>query len=209
MGRKDPARKRRRKPKRTQEIDYDLAELASVIAEYQLDNNAYGWFRPPWRDGVWATMLAYRCAGLVLGPKDPVTHVLPTARSIIKEVECFGTVTENVTTYEQAGLVYRSIMQPGMNTDAARLVAAAMRCLQLKIANSHGGGNVYNEVLIPAFVAVEPKLVAEEVLECRCLDAIGTSHHLNGDAHDRQRAAFTIAWRRGLYLAAYSLPPAY
>src|SRR5215813_6878381 len=54
----------KRAPRRPQAADHDgeLAELASVIAEYSLDNNAEGWFKPAWRDGWNAVELAVRAA---------------------------------------------------------------------------------------------------------------------------------------------------
>lgn len=111
--------------------------------------------------------------------------------------------------YERAGLLYQEFTYPKMNTDAARLLAAGLRCVQLKLANSHGGGAVYNEILIPTFLSLEPGKVEDLVLEARCRDAIGTTHQLQGDKDDRKRQAFTTAWKRGLYLAAYSIRPAH
>jgi hypothetical protein len=50
--------------------------------------------------------------------------------------------------------------------------------------------------------------VADDILEHRCRDSIGTTAVFQGDSNDRQRGAFRTAWSRGLYLAAYSLPAA-
>jgi hypothetical protein len=111
--------------------------------------------------------------------------------------------------YACLGDVYQTLIQSRVNIPAVRLLAASARCAMLHIANSHGGGIAYNELLIPLFLEIEPALVADLVLEHRCNDSIGTTHHLNRDRNDRQRAAFTIAWRRGLYLAAYSITPAF
>ena len=199
---KDPRRKgklRSRKPV----IDDDLIELASVLAEYQLDNNAYGWFRPLWRNGEWAVALAKHVA------LDPAVRDGTGLGLEQQAVALIDGAQRNAETYEIAGKLHNEIVQPKINTNTARLLAASLRCLQLKIANSHGGGLVYNEVLIPAFLPIEPSLVEHLVLEFRCNDAIGTTHQLRGDRNDRQRHAFTVAWKRGLYLAAYSLPPAF
>lgn len=201
MGEKDPGRRTKRKARSARyTIDNELAQLAEVLAEMQLDNTAYGWFRPPWRRGEWPVQLCLEAARLTF---DSVSEDYNAARDLASAPIHDGYV------YEAAGALYNRLVQPKVNTDCARFIAAAMRCLQLKIANSHGGGVVYNEVMIPAFLSVEPRLVENAVLEYRCLDSIGTTHFLAGDRNDRQRAAFTTAWRRGLYLAAYSLPPAF
>ncbi len=196
---KDPARKKKRKQPVLD--DPELIELAAVLADYQLDNNAYGWFRPAWRDGECAIGLAVSAAqhadvfdGLNLALERETVMLLDEA-------------PRDAWTYEKAGELYREFVQPKINTNTARLFAAALRCLQLKIANSHGGGAVYNEILIPAFLPIKPNLVEGIVLDFRCLDALGVTRHLNNTGADRQRAAFTIAWRRGLYLAAYSIQP--
>lgn len=198
--------KRRPAPKQPP-VDDDLNMLASVIGEYQLDNTAYGWFRPPWRDGRQAAGLAL-AAARAPGVADGLGLV--TERDAAELLEGFLlNRSEESGVYERAGSIYSALVQPKINTNTARLLAAALRCMQLKLARSDGGGAVYNEVLIPVFLPLEPKLVEKIVLLYRCMDAIGTSHNLHGDHNDRQRQAFRIAWERGLYLAAYSLPPAF
>ena len=200
---KDPNRKGKLRPQPRILDDPDLIQLASVLAEYQLDNNAYGWFRPPWRDGEWAIGLA-KAAATVRGVFDGFGS--GTEHDV---EELIDSAPRDALTYERAGELYRDLVQPKINTDTARLFAAALRCLQLKIANSHGGGAVYNEVLIPAFLPIKASLVEGLVLDFRCNDAIGTSRQLRNDRNDRQRSAFTTAWKRGLYLAAYSIQPAH
>lgn len=166
------------------------------MAEYQLDNNAYGWFRPAWRNGEWAVALANAAA----------MRFSDYHSSLYDEIRETLDAERSGATYARAGELHSSLIQPKINTDTALLLAAALRCLQVLIANSHGGGTVYNEILIPAFLPLDPAIVAGDVLYWRCHDAIGTSPHLKGDRCDRTRSAFSIAWRRGLYLAAYSLP---
>lgn len=202
---KDLSRKAPRRTHRPTPIDDDLAELAGVLSEYALDNTAYGWFRPPWRDGVNAINLAM-VAAMSARLTSPNAYLdVTNAREIL------GLITEptvnSTLAYEQAGRLYNSLIQPKVNTDPVRFLAAALRCFQLKIANSHGGGTVYNEILVAAFLPVEPALVESSVLEHRCRDALGTTSHLQGDKHDRERSAFSIAWKRGLYFAAYSIRP--
>jgi hypothetical protein len=209
---KDPTRKAKRKPRKAPRIDDDLVQLAEVLAEYSLDNTAYGWFRLPWRNGRHAVALARQAASEVSG------EISGKALFEIHEfLDEFVYLTDSAwiidgtwasyknEMYERAGQLYRGLIQPKIDTDPARLLSAALRCSQLYIANSHGGGSGYNEILIPAFLPIEPALVEKHVLEHRCRDAIGASSQLYGDAKDRERRAFTTAWQRGLYFAAYSI----
>ena len=205
---KDPKRKAKLRAPRRVKPDEDLMELASVLAEHQLDANAYGWFRPPWRNGEWAIALAKHVA-FIIEPEEELLASIDEMLLIRSARELLGDAHRNAGTYEAAGRIHSALVQPKINTNTTRLLAAALRCLQLKIANSHGGGHTYNEVLIPAFLPLDTKLVADAVLDFRCNDAIGTSRQLRGDRNDRQRHAFTIAWRRGLFLAAYALPQAF
>jgi hypothetical protein len=163
-----------------------MAELAAVIAEYTLDNNAENWFRMPWRDGWNAVELAVSA----------IVDVTPDWWLIEKcEKRIIGS-----DTYEVA--------QEFMGLTPSRMTRAALRCLQVLVAKSDGGGEIYNAILLRPFAAVYPESVADFVLEYRCRDSIGTTSELKGDANDRLRRAFATAWRRGLYLASYSLPPA-
>jgi len=197
---KDPSRKAPRRARRPTPIDDDLAELAGVLSEYALDNTAYGWFRPPWRDGRHAIDLA--CSVMTVLPPDADAYLESIAHWLTSEQNGNSSLA-----YERAGRLYNGLIQPKINTDPVRFLAAALRCFQLKIANSHGGGVTYNEILIAAFLPIEPALVERLVLEYRCRDAIGTTSHLQGDKYDRERSAFSIAWKRGLYFAAYSIRP--
>lgn len=196
-------RKGKKRPPRKPEVDDDLQMLASVIGEFQLDNTAYGWFRPPWRDGLNAAALA-REAARAPGVADAIGLA---AESDAANLLDHGLGEPDL--YEKAGSIYAALIAPKINTNTARLLAIALRCVQLRVARSDGGGSVYNELLIPVFLPLDPKHIADLVLEQRCRDSIGTTHQLQGDRNDRQRQAFRIAWERGLYLAAYSLPPAF
>src|SRR5262245_1652464 len=129
---KDPRRKGQLRRTRPVIDDPELIQLASVLAEYQLDNNAYGWFRPPWRNGEWAVTLA-KVTAFTVGIYDGQEPVLTRFEAIFDG-------PRNGETYERAGALYKTLIQPKINTNTARLLAAALRCLQLKIANSHGGG---------------------------------------------------------------------
>lgn len=210
MGR-DPKRK---PPKRVRKptLDGGLMQLASVIAEYQLDNNAYGWFRLPWRDGINAVGLCLTTIDVVGDHyrDDRASEAMDLLDTAIKSPTLTRELAPSISTmYERAGELAHHYMAGKINTNTAKLLIAGLRCLQLKIANSHGGGAMYNEWLIPTFLPIEAARVEDLVLEWRCHDSIGTGHQLRGDRNDRQREAFTTAWRRGLYMAAYSIQPAF
>ena len=186
-GRKGIKRPERRA--RAADHDDELAELASVIAEYSLDNNAGGWFRPAWRDG-------WNAVGLALAACDLAAF---DAEAMFLRGVCHQRVATNEI-YETASDLWA--------TTHDKMARAALRCLQVLIAKSDGGGEVYNAILTKPFSEELPEDVFDLVLEYRCHDSIGTTAVLQGDLNDRQRRAFSIAWKRGLYLAAYSLPPA-
>jgi len=200
-------RKPRRAAPRAQQhgLDDDLAELAAVIAEFQLDNNVHGWFRPAWRDGWQAIELAWSSWGS-LGWGIPTEYEQEISHWLFSML-ARRTVTTDV--YERAGDLIETLPSIG-DMRRSKYLIAAFRCYQILIANSSGGGEVYNDVLKKAFDGIEieePLGYAEHILEYRCRDAIGTTAQLQGDANDRLRRAFRTAWQRGLYLAAYSLPP--
>jgi hypothetical protein len=183
---KKGAKRAPRRPKASDE-DNELAELASVLAEYSLDNNAGGWFRPAWRNGWNAVELAAKA-------------IDPCAERAWLEAVCAQPHTSAEAYWRASELLYGG--------GIGRMTGAALRCLQVLIANSDGGGEVYNSILVGPFSEELPEDVFDLVLEYRCRDSIGTTAVLQGDNNDRQRRAFSIAWNRGLYLAAYSLPPA-
>jgi hypothetical protein len=183
---KTPRKGPRRRPQKAA-VDDELSELAAVIAEYTLDNNAENWFKLPWRNGWNAVELAARSAG---DDEDPWL-LLVCAKRIADQ-----------------GAYWNAQDQLSTTVTPSRMLRAALRCLQVLIANSSGGGAVYNAILRGPFEAQDPERVSDLVLEYRCRDSIGTTAVMQGDTNDRLRKAFSIAWGRGLYMAAYSLPPA-
>lgn len=192
LNRKPP----KRKPARPR-LDDDLLELAGVLDDYALDNNAYGWFRIPWRDGWNAVKLALR------------------ADSNPGEIGLW--IEEQLQARTRSALVYWGAAEHATTALArtAPFLAASLRCIQICVAKSDGGGEIYNDILKRPFLdssetASEDhlRLLQALVLEHRCRDSIGTTAVLQNDRNDRQRRAFKIAWSRGLYLAAYALPPA-
>jgi len=179
----------RRAPAKAPTIDQELLDFAAVIAEHTLENNAHGWFHTPWRDGWNAIGLAY-----MSGTHDTFRWLSGVLER--KEVE--------PALYWEAAdrLIELQVV------DTSAMERAALRCLQVLVANSSGGGHAYNAILIPPFSLLAPSEVAEHILEYRCRDSIGTTAVLQGDSNDRLRGAFRTAWTRGLYVAAYSLPQA-
>ena len=203
-----PKTARRKPPKKTHpkqpskaELDDELAELATMLDECRLDNNATGWFTVPWNEGWNAVGLAYAMwdstleESLVLdmAASDFLKELLEAHR-LRKPQRLSG-----AETYWQASELIKGMPMKGS-------LYATLRCLQVTISHSSGGGQVFNDLLFNAIRDEVPDQLHEElVLEYRCRDAIGTTSVLQGDAFDRQRRAFSLAWRRGLYLASYSL----
>ena len=192
---------RRPKPiKEHKEVDEDLRELAEVLDEHRLDQDAAGWFVVPWHHGYNATSLAFACFkelqdGYQSKREEYITEFL---RSCLVQVICIE------TDYERAAQLLERIDTDNVSPH----LIAALRCLQVWIANSSGGGKAYNDILRRAFDKTEPSHLLEDVvLEWRCRDAIRTTSTMQHDSNDRARHAFTIAWKRGLFHAAYSIAP--
>lgn len=200
-GRKGPKRQPAARDRKPAKLDDEMLELASVISEFQLDNNVFGWFRPPWRNGWCAVELAFEAWLLLF--RATSTEVSQGVGRYFKVV-VDRKLTSNES-YMQASDDLTALSLHG--GDGAQMLMAAIRCYQVFLANSSGGGEVYNEILKRAFDSLDPIGIEDLILDWRCLDAIGTTPSLRQDANDRLRRAFITAWRRGLYLAAYSLPP--
>ncbi len=203
------AKEKRRRPKRIAHpkqpdiIDDDLRELASVLDEHQLDQNVEGWFTIPWRDGWNAVGLALGCFRRNLDEYESGREK-EIATWLQRAYEKRGIPTEHQEDYWQAGEFLQATHTEGVSLH----LFAGLRCLQVLLANSSGGGTVYNYILKVAFDKTEPShLLEDAVLEYRCRDAIGVGAALTGSPDDRKRRAFSIAWKRGLFHAAYSIGP--
>ena len=170
-----------------------MLELAAVIAEHKFENYAAGWFKLPWRDGWNAVGLAAQAIEDRPNTDDYNDHY-HWLRRVVRNRE-----TSNEVYWEAEDRLHQAI-DP--------LTRAGLRCLQILIAKSSGGGEVYNSILVTPFAIPPSILVADFVMHHRCVDAIGTTPSLKGDGNDRLRRAFTTAWQRGLYQAAYALPQA-
>lgn len=177
-------------------VDDEMAELAAVIAEHKLDNSAENWFRIPWRNGWNAIELAMNANTRVYSTEFNERHADPWLVDVCRD----RTTTEDIYWIAQDRLA--TTITP------SSMKRAALRCLQILLAKSDGGGEVYNAILLGPFSSLLPEHVADLVMEYRCRDSIGVSSTLLGDRNDRLRRAFVTAWSRGLYLAAYSLPAA-
>ncbi len=200
---KDPARKPKRDRSNRPAVDTEsLDELWSVIGEYRLDNNAAGWFTLPWRSG-------WNVVKLLLDVDD----ALQAGRL---QTNIRHNVYSNVHSWCRHRIATNDIywLADGMRSELggeAKPLAGALRCVQLTISKSHGGGAVFNDILHSVFASFDASPIAgpvqAAVLDARCHDAIGVGVHLANDRFDRQRRAFRIAWERGLYHAAYAIPP--
>lgn len=194
-----------RKPKpikERREVDDDLRELVEVLDEHRLDHNAMGWFTLPWRHGYNAASVAYACF---------TRNVDTYASKREKHIESFlHGVLATPTTATEVDYERAAMMLERVDTDeVSSYLRASLRCLQIWLSNSSGGGHAYNSVLmVPVERSLIPiGLIEDVVLEWRCRDAIGTTAVMQSDRHDRARRAFTIAWKRGLFHAAYSIAP--
>lgn len=192
MGKSRCRKPPKRPSPRPRPVDDELVELARVLDERRLDNTAEGWFEPPWRDGWNAVGLA---TTLATGG-EVHKHLVEWCRARCTEPEAYWRASEFLES--------RQLLETER---------AALRCFQVLASNSDGGGTVYNHILRLSFqrngheLSYETLLKIEEIVAMwRCQDAIGTQLQLQGDAHDRVRRAFKIAWSRGLYRAAYALP---
>lgn len=198
---KEPKRKPRKihHPRQRDVIDDDLKELAVALDEHRLERNASDWFAVSWHDGWNAVGLAKASFEVNFDE-----YASPREANIDKDLtEFLHTRNKSAEVYWRAGNYLEHIDRE----DVSPLLYAALRCLQVLISNSDGGGVVYNDILRRAFEKTEmpAHLFEDTILEYRCRDALGSTAVLQSDKGDRQRLAFSIAWRRGLFHVAYSL----
>ncbi len=190
----------RKKPKRevveTKTPDLDLEHLAEVLDENRLETNADGWFTLPWRDGWNAVRLAVRLAD---GFVDPIADF---CKSVVQASDA------SQETYWRCAEFIDGLHREVKSREAYSYQYAALRCIQVLSSNSSGGGEVYNYLLRQA---IERDLdrplsfFSEPILGHRCHDAIGLWPSMQNDDGDRYRRAFVIAWKRGLFHAAYAI----
>lgn len=176
-------------------MDPDLVDLALALAECRLDTGARGWFDMPWRDSWNAVALAADLAHAA------TIDTTPDDAEAISFVRCAAVArAADTETYHRADELLRLCA-------GNALVSAALRCLQLTMSRSDGGGEVPSVVLR---IAYERACIAGTheslVITHRCHDALGTTVERQGDAFDKIRRAFSIAWDRGMFRTIYGLP---
>lgn len=212
MGAKTRRPKRIDHPKQPK-LDDELRELAVVLDERRLEHNREGWFSIPWRSGFYAGLcafLAYR-VNFDEFESQREEHIHDWLHGLFENSKPEDFATKGGVTYFEAGDLVTGIdMSGAASTESVSpLLYAALRCIQVFTSHSSGGGEVYNILLKLAFerCQVPDHLFEDCVIQARAFDAIGTGTKRQEDAGDRTRRAFEIAWKRGLFHAAYSLPP--
>jgi hypothetical protein len=182
-----------KRPRRKPSLDPEVLHLAHALTLNPDHDSPEGWLRLPWQLGWNAIELAREIAHLTdrYAPfRDPLATL------------CVERVS-TPSVYEEA----ERLAQLAYGTHPAYYVA--LRCLQMQVANSDGGGRVYNAWLLPVCLRLTNEELGEAsraVMTWRCHDAIGVGPSLRGDALDEMRRAFRTAWTRGLYKTAYALP---
>lgn len=199
MGKQPGRKKPKRKPSEPVE-DLDLRELAAVLYEHQLETNATGWFKMPWRNG-WNAVEMARWLSLISLAGEIPAFLERVSRNRDSSAPSYWRASELILTMDH-------------NRKAANYTYAALRCYQVLASNSHGGGEVYNAILQRAFekhsqidTGIADQALGDVVMRYRMRDAILIDSDRTGDSLDRYRRAFETAWRRGLYHAAYSIRP--
>lgn len=198
-----PRKAKKRSPVKQSVVDDDLNTLAEVLDEYRLSNSVENWFSIPWRDGWRAIELAF-----VLGQGCGLTEVERFLRETIRRRS-----SQTEVYYESAELIQHcstSFRSP------SRYMYAALRCLQVLCSNSSGGGEVYNIILRRAIdthdeheAGMTLDQVEAVVTKYRCFDALGLDDSsIKSSLFAKSIKAFEIAWKRGLYNAAYAIRPA-
>lgn len=176
--RKAPLRKRPRT------LDPGLIQIAELLDEQRLETNARGWLTMPWRDGRCAAMLA-SYTGYRVAWKQPQSLMV-----------------ENIVTLAMTRSYWEIEDRAAMLTPTERFHRAGLRCLQVRAANSAGGGHVYNDILS----RIDDDLNEDDVIEWRSRDALSLGiHHVEDAWGAREREVFKLAWRRGLFRTAYAL----
>jgi hypothetical protein len=167
-----------------------------LLDEHRLDRNADGWLTLPWRNGWCASELAFMVAHRITNHATPGLEPSPF-NLLRKIIRARAAHREVYYVLDEALLTIRW-------TDATPAMRASMRCVQVLVANSDGGGHVYNAILGP----IAASITEEDIITWRCADAIGV--HPSEPATpeiERRRRLFATAWRRGLFHLAYAIQP--
>jgi hypothetical protein len=211
------AKQQRRKPPKRKpgrpKIDDDLAMLVSVLDSSAKAPWTENLFSIPWRDGWNAATLALDCYQRV---REHASPAFGHTDEVERFIDILRRRDDSMLAYETIEMdrhqLWRLALLCAIDMDAKSLpfIIAGQRCIELKIANSHGGGTVYNDVWLRTFerLGETAERFQDDIRYARCVDVTGLEPTLRNDKNDRLRRAFTIAWDRGLYQMAYALPRA-
>lgn len=165
-----------------------MRELLAVLVESKADYNVAGWLSVPWRDGWNAARLALN---ITLGSSE--YNRIAGMHNLVDLMWVEG--TRSARAYAELEEMLHEIRWSA----ATPALRAAMRCMQVVIANSDGGGHVENAILEGVVFGEHEQLM----LDARRIDAVG---HDISPVGERRRQAFLTAWRKGLYRVAYAIP---
>lgn len=189
----------KRKPAKEPIIDDDLRRIAEMLDEHRTETNAVGWFSLPWKNGECAMRLA-----LVVYQRETLSSVsIPTALS--EAAADLWNVGFGI-----GGLTYEDLddyrYKLPISHHLSPFIHAAIRCRQLQLSKSDGGGHVYNDVLFPKIGGL---VTEDDMITWRAKDALMPPGDLwrTSQAWERARKTFELAWKRGLYHAAYAIKP--
>ena len=109
----------------------------------------------------------------------------------------------------------QNLIESSRTIEEGPFARAAYRCAQVMLTESGSGdGSIFNAILERPLETLARSAESLTVAltsfmeQARCHDALGIpGPSLQNDRNDYLRRAFSIAWRRRLYAAAYSLPP--
>lgn len=184
------SRKKPKRPPPKTPIDTDLAQIAQLLDEHRLETNAKGWFTMPWRNGRYAVGLALTVFGTERVRAVSIPDVLLLA-------------WHNISSMSYEELDDLRYLMP-IDHHLSRFIRGALRCQQLLLSKSDGGGMVYNDVLS---VAIGDYVSEEQMIEWRARDALNVPVGQTTAAWEHARKTFGLAWKRGLYHAAYAIKP--
>ena len=115
-----------------------------MLDEHKLDNGVAGWFELPWRSGWNAARFAFESHARFVD--DDNGHIDPHLRYLLGRWISDQHVSPAIYEAADEAIAEVSMKILHHNLQAARLLLAGLRCVQLTIANSSGGGVTFNDV---------------------------------------------------------------
>jgi hypothetical protein len=193
--RKTPGTQERKAQQADEKHEADLAELWDVLAE----SPEHSSWHVPWRDGRNAAGLCLQ----IIRAREPADHVTVDLAGMDLARRCLSDeVVYTAELYWQLNEVI-SELTPARQSLSDYYLVAALRCIQLMICNSHGGGVAYNGLLDALNSTPDRDRL---VRAARCKDALGIEPEFDQNTYwDRLRRAFYAAWDRKLYTVAYAV----